>query len=672
MQTGIRSEGVGITGAASRERRWPVVTRRALRDLADLRAVALLVVVAIAYAATARISLLFVLEPQNVAGIWPPAGIALGSLLLTTPRRWPPILAGVAIAVMVANVMAGSPTAVAAGFTVANTLEPLLAALLLRRFAFTGFDSIHGVGVFMGAAALAAPGVAAVIGATTATLGFGAPFLATAITWFLSDAAGIMAIAPLLVAVRSGGLRFPATWSRRIEGALLGLLVIGITAIAFLPLGLAIQLQAYPVFLLLVVAAVRFGGSGAALFTFAVALLAVGGTIAGGGPIVQLNDLPSVRIGQAQILVIVAFLASFVTASAMAERQMAAAALADRMDIEAEHAARSERITAFAREISRSLEADALFRRVAQAAAEVVPADVVQLTVAGPKGSDHSVVAAVGAPNIIGRSIAPGDGVTGWVIRDGRAITLERAEPADRAATTAEVLPDRAVAITCVPIIADGVVVATLGMSRFDLDRPFDADEVRALTMMGDLTAVALANALEFGRVHDRSIRDSLTGVPNRRYFDLSMEQLSAQRLRQPAETRLPVSAILFDLDHFGAVNKERGHETGDRVLEAFGAILASSLRRADIVARYGGEEFVAVLVGTDRDGAEHVAEKVRRRFERAALVGADGAPIRATVSAGISSIAASEKSLARLVSTADVALSMAKRAGRNQVVAAA
>jgi diguanylate cyclase (GGDEF)-like protein len=354
----------------------------------------------------------------------------------------------------------------------------------------------------------------------------------------------------------------------------------------------------------------------------------------------------------------------------MAERRVAGAALADQMRIEAERASMSERLTAFAHDISRSLEEEALFQHIVHAAAEVVAADVVQLTVA-TEGGTHRVVAAIGAPNVIGRSVPVGDGVAGTVIRDGRPLTVERQAPNERPEGWEAVIPESPLAITSAPIIRDGQVVATLSLARAGAGNPFRPDEVRALAMMGGLSALALTNAVEFGRVQERSVSDELTGVPNRRYFNMAFEQLSAQRLRQAPETRLDVSTIIFDLDHFGALNKERGHATGDVVLAAFGGILASRLRRADVVARYGGEEFVALLVGTDRAGAVRVADEIRTAFASIAMNGADGDPIRCTVSAGVATITREEPSLDGLLGTADVALSMAKRAGRNQVASA-
>ncbi|MCV0403892.1 MAG: diguanylate cyclase [Chloroflexi bacterium] len=631
----------------------------------------LLVAVAVAYAVAARLSLVFIFEPLNVAGIWPPAGIAVGALLLTSVRRWPLIIGGVAVAVAAANLSAGNPPPMVAGFVLANSLEPLLAATILRHHGGAVLSTVRGVGLFVAFAVLGAPAVGATIGAATAAIVTGAPLAPTWLTWFIGDAGGVMTVAPLLIVAPSIRLWPPMPWRRVAEALVLAASILGLTIISFFPIETAIQLAAYPVFLLLVVIGVRFGTVGAALATASVGSLAMAGTIAGYGPIASLNPGRGVQIGQAQILIAVIFLSSMIIAAAMQERRLAGEGLRVAKDAEADRAGRLARIATFAREITQSLDRDSLFPRIVQAAGEVVPADIVQFTLADDGADTHTVVAAQGAPSVIGRTVESGDGITGAVIRDGLAITHDRTTVSDRARAMSDVMPELEVAITCAPIIIDGSVVATLGLARLDLDRPFDADERGAVRMMSDLAALAVANSLEFGRVHERSIRDVLTGVPNRRYFDLTFEQLSAQRVRQAEAVRPDVSAIIFDLDHFGAVNKERGHATGDAVLAGFGEILAGRLRRADIVARYGGEEFVAVLVGTSRDGALHVAEDIRRRFAETSFIGADGEPIRCTVSAGVASVGPEEESLSGLVSTADVALSMAKRAGRNQVTAA-
>ncbi|HET7685498.1 MAG TPA: diguanylate cyclase [Candidatus Limnocylindria bacterium] len=653
---GVRTVARGSVGRAGRMGIWP-----ALGTVPSARTLVLLLLSVATYAAAARVSLLFAPDPQHVAAIWPPAGIALGMLLVTRTREWAAVAAGIALAVAAANLVAGVSVGMTGGFVAANTLEPLLAAWALRRSGFTTLRSLRSVGLLLAYGAIGAPAVAAVIGAATVALGAGAPFMPTYVTWLLSDAGGVLAVAPLILLIGRRTIVRPQ-WRTSLEAVGIGVVVVGLTSLAFLPLPLGIQLAATPIFLFVVVAAVRFGMIGAALSTSAVAFIATAGTIGGHGPFVLLNSAPTFQIGQVQVLVVTTFLISFVTAATIAERRAAADELAAR-------AATNGRVTSFARAIARTLDPEATFSEIVRGAIDVVAADVATLSVKQGDG-EHRIVAAMGAPSLIGRTIASGDGLIGAVIRDGTPRVADRVEPGDRPSSTQDLFSDRALAMACVPVVTDGAVGATLGLVRVVGD-PFSAADVRALTLMADLAAIAMRNAVAYAQAQDLSIRDELTGLPNRRYFTTSFDQLAAHRARQNEGTREVVSALLFDLDHFGTINKERGHATGDRVLSEFGKLLASRLRRADVVARYGGEEFVAVLAGTDRHDAVRVADQIRAAFEKMAFPTEDGESVRCTVSAGVATIPAGDPSLATLVPTADVALSMAKRAGRNMVAAA-
>jgi diguanylate cyclase (GGDEF)-like protein/PAS domain S-box-containing protein len=166
----------------------------------------------------------------------------------------------------------------------------------------------------------------------------------------------------------------------------------------------------------------------------------------------------------------------------------------------------------------------------------------------------------------------------------------------------------------------------------------------------------------------ERVDRDPLTGLHNRRYFDAEVVRLERRWSGQSARERPPVSVIIFDLDHFGQVNKQHGHQAGDAVLRVFSTLLKNRFRESDLVARYGGEEFVAVLEGASAASAMRIAEDVRATFEAASVeIGTQG-PIRVTVSAGFAELKQDRDALAGL-SVADVWLSQAKRAGRNQVL---
>ncbi|MDU9405537.1 diguanylate cyclase [Pseudomonas sp. zfem004] len=155
---------------------------------------------------------------------------------------------------------------------------------------------------------------------------------------------------------------------------------------------------------------------------------------------------------------------------------------------------------------------------------------------------------------------------------------------------------------------------------------------------------------------------DSLTGLPNRRSFDL----LAGQALVEAQRISAPLVALLIDLDHFKALNDTHGHLAGDEVLRQFANVLQGSLRQSDILCRWGGEEFIVLLRETEGRQAVEVAEKIRRRTEQLIFSYADQ-PLRLTVSIGLAGLQ-HDDTLHSLLSRADHALYRAKQGGRNRV----
>ncbi len=165
----------------------------------------------------------------------------------------------------------------------------------------------------------------------------------------------------------------------------------------------------------------------------------------------------------------------------------------------------------------------------------------------------------------------------------------------------------------------------------------------------------------------EQAARDPLTTLHNRRYFESAVERLEKTWSGLPVADRPPVAVIVFDLDRFGLVNKEHGHQTGDVVLRTFGGILRKRFRDRDLLVRYGGEEFVAVLEGATAADAVRIAESVRVTLEGTTLH-SDAGPLRVTVSAGVAELG-EQRDISDGLSQADVWLAQAKRGGRNQVV---
>jgi diguanylate cyclase (GGDEF)-like protein len=161
---------------------------------------------------------------------------------------------------------------------------------------------------------------------------------------------------------------------------------------------------------------------------------------------------------------------------------------------------------------------------------------------------------------------------------------------------------------------------------------------------------------------------DYLTGTLNRRAFTTAGKALA----RRSHEHRLPLALIIFDIDHFKAVNDEHGHDAGDLVLIRIAQLVRRELCDGDMLARYGGEEFIVMPINCDLAGARVVAERTRRAIEAAAIVLPDGAVLRVTASFGVAAAAGAHSALERLFGAADQALYSAKKLGRNRVECAA
>ena len=166
-------------------------------------------------------------------------------------------------------------------------------------------------------------------------------------------------------------------------------------------------------------------------------------------------------------------------------------------------------------------------------------------------------------------------------------------------------------------------------------------------------------------KLEELSITDGLTGLYNRRYFFLRLEEEVVRSRRQG----YPLSMLMADLDHFKKINDTLGHPAGDEALRRFAQWLKSGVREVDLVARYGGEEFAVVLLNCGRDMAYKVAEKLRRTVEARSSQPPFDSYGGFTVSIGLAELAPGMSADA-LVAAADRALYQAKENGRNQVAA--
>jgi diguanylate cyclase (GGDEF)-like protein len=162
----------------------------------------------------------------------------------------------------------------------------------------------------------------------------------------------------------------------------------------------------------------------------------------------------------------------------------------------------------------------------------------------------------------------------------------------------------------------------------------------------------------------DAASMDPLTGMFNRRGFS----EISSRLIEREAKAGRPVTALIFDIDHFKSINDRFGHPAGDEVLKLFATVVVNTLRISDLSGRVGGEEFAALLPCALEEGVL-AAERVREAFANSGIVVEEG-PVDTTVSIGVAGGPAGTE-LEVLLAAADTALYQAKRSGRNRVEAA-
>jgi GAF domain-containing protein len=249
-----------------------------------------------------------------------------------------------------------------------------------------------------------------------------------------------------------------------------------------------------------------------------------------------------------------------------------------------------------------------------------------------------------------------------------------------------------------VPLVFNGQPVGVLVLVEKEQERHWAPDEVALATALAEQAAVAIEHARLYKRVQDQAVTDGLTGLFNHRHFYERLEHEIARARRYGT----PVSLLMIDLDDFKMFNDRNGHLAGDAVLRGMATVLRSELRQhLDVAARYGGEEFAVILPNTPmaaasetqlemdlagrlvaargdeepppppghRDGAEHVAERIRARVAGTRFLAADGTTLPPlTVSIGVAMFPVRTSSPEDLVGHADAALYAAKRAGKDRV----
>lgn len=220
--------------------------------------------------------------------------------------------------------------------------------------------------------------------------------------------------------------------------------------------------------------------------------------------------------------------------------------------------------------------------------------------------------------------------------------------------------------VALLPLVRQNMLIGSLNLGSRSVSR----FQGQIGTVFLEHLAAVVSACIENARLHEHiklvGLRDALTGINNRRFFDQRLrEEISRAR-----RNSTPLSCLFIDLDFFKRINDHHGHQAGDAVLKQVSKSLNDRLRETDVLARYGGEEFVILLADTQAADAAQIAEQIRDRVAKASFAIPSGKALNVTLSIGVATMQpnGSIKDGKQLIAAADQAVYAAKLSGRNRV----
>jgi diguanylate cyclase (GGDEF)-like protein len=192
---------------------------------------------------------------------------------------------------------------------------------------------------------------------------------------------------------------------------------------------------------------------------------------------------------------------------------------------------------------------------------------------------------------------------------------------------------------------------------------PFDDEDVDSLVVLVRLAETAIENSFLYEEAVRLSLTDGMTGLWNRRNFDLRLESELSRAVRFSE----PFAVVFVELDQMKVVNDSYGHQAGDTVLIELARRLTEAVREVDVVARWGGDEFTLLLPKTGLAGALALAEKIRAAVANSPFE-IDTGSLDITISVGVAAYPEHGDAGKDLVAAADAAMYQAKARGRNRV----
>jgi diguanylate cyclase (GGDEF)-like protein len=322
------------------------------------------------------------------------------------------------------------------------------------------------------------------------------------------------------------------------------------------------------------------------------------------------------------------------------------------------------------RAIISSLELKTVLNIIMEKIRELVQSEAWSLLLVDEKTGELHCSVAVGehADHLRQFNVKFGEGVAGWVAREGKPVVIHDVNEDPRFFNEMETdLGFKTRSILCAPLETRGKVLGVLEVINKKGEGGFTDRDLNLTTRLAGFAAVAIENARLYHQAKLLTMTDELTHLYNSRFFNQFLDSEVKRCQRYDSN----VSLIFLDLDHFKNINDHYGHLIGSKLLQEAADVLRAGLRDVDVVARYGGDEFLVILPETKIEEASRVANRMRSDFDDNIFLSEDGVNVRVTASFGVSSFPEFSSSKEELIRMADKAMYRVKNANRNGVFVA-
>jgi diguanylate cyclase (GGDEF)-like protein len=322
------------------------------------------------------------------------------------------------------------------------------------------------------------------------------------------------------------------------------------------------------------------------------------------------------------------------------------------------------------RAIISSLELKTVLNIIMEKIRELVQSEAWSLLLVDEKTGELQCSVAIGehADHLRQFNVKFGEGVAGWVAREGKPVVIHDVSEDPRFFNEMEMaLGFKTRSILCAPLETRGKVLGVLEVINKKGEGGFTDRDLNLTTRLAGFAAVAIENARLYHQAKLLTMTDELTHLYNSRFFNQFLDSEVKRCERYDSN----VSLIFLDLDHFKNINDRYGHLIGSKLLQEAADVLRKGLRDVDVVARYGGDEFLVILPETKIEEAARVAERMRADFDDKVFLAEDGVNVKVTASFGVSSFPEFSSSKEELIRMADQAMYRIKDANRNGVFTA-